>query len=129
VSEVGIEREEMKLLIVEDNAGIRRILRRILIDTASPILECSDGSGALAAYAEHRPDIVLMDIRMPGVDGLTATRQICAYDPSARVIVVSDYEDEDVKAAALDAGARMYVFKEEISGLPEIVTGLVGQGS
>jgi CheY-like chemotaxis protein len=117
----------MKLLIVEDNAGIRRMLRRILADTASTIWECADGSAALAAYEEHQPDVVLMDVRMPGVDGLTATRQICAYDPSARVIVVTDYQDEDVKAAALDAGAREYVLKQEISGLPEVLASLAGR--
>jgi CheY-like chemotaxis protein len=116
----------MKLLIVEDNAGIRRILRRILVDTASTIWECADGSEALAAYEEHRPDVVLMDIRMPGGDGLTATRQICGYDPLARIIVVTDYQDEDMRAAALDAGALEYVLKHEIAGLPEIVSSLAG---
>jgi CheY-like chemotaxis protein len=117
----------MTLLIVEDNAGIRRILRRTLVDTASAIWECSNGTDALAAYEEHRPDIVLMDIRMPGIDGLTATRQIRGYDPSARVIVVTDYEDEGMRTAALEAGAREYVLKQEISGLPEIVLSLVAQ--
>jgi CheY-like chemotaxis protein len=114
----------MTLLIVEDNAGIRRVLRRILVDTASTIWECADGSEALAAYEEHRPDVVLMDLRMTHVDGLTATRQIRAYDPSARIIVVTDYQDDDMKTAALQAGAREYVLKHEISGLPEIVLSL-----
>ena len=114
----------MKLLIVEDNAGIRRVLRRILADTASTIWECADGSEALAAYEEHRPDIVLMDLRMTNVDGLTATRQIRSYDPSARIIVVTDYQDEDMKPAALEAGASEYVLKHEISGLPEIIFSL-----
>jgi CheY-like chemotaxis protein len=117
----------MTLLIVEDNAGIRRILRRTLVDTASAIWECANGSDALAAYEEHRPDIVLMDIRMPGIDGLTATRQIRGYDPLARVIVVTDYEDEGLRTAALEAGAREYVLKHEISDLPEIVLSLVEQ--
>lgn len=112
----------MTVLIVEDNAGIRRLLRRTLVETASAIWECSDGSDALAAYEEHRPDIVLMDIRMPRVDGLTATRLIRGYDPSARIIVVTDYEDQDLRTAALEAGAREYVLKHEISDLPEIVS-------
>jgi CheY-like chemotaxis protein len=114
----------MKLLIVEDNDGMRRVLRRILVDTASTIWECADGSEALAAYEEHRPDIVLMDLRMSDVDGLTATRQIRGYDPSARIIVVTDYQDEDMKTAALEAGACEYVLKHELSGLPEIVSSL-----
>ena len=116
----------MTFLIVEDNAGIRRVLRRILAGTASAIWECADGSEALAAYEEHRPDIVLMDLRMPLIDGLAATRLIRGYDPSARIIVVTDYLDEDMKTAALEAGARDYVLKQEISGLPEIVSSLAG---
>jgi CheY-like chemotaxis protein len=114
----------MKLLIVDDNSGIRRVLRRLLADTARGIWECADGSEALAAYEEHRPDIVLMDLRMPTVDGLTATRLIRGYDPSARIIVLTDYQDEDLKSAALEAGARGYVLKQEIAGLPEIVSSL-----
>jgi CheY-like chemotaxis protein len=125
--ETNREEKIMTLLIVEDNAGIRRILRRTLVDTASAIWECANGSDALAAYEEHRPDIVLMDIRMPGIDGLTATRQIRGYDPLARVIVVTDYEDEGLRTAALEAGAREYVLKHEISALPEIVLSLVEQ--
>jgi CheY-like chemotaxis protein len=116
----------MTLLIVEDNPGIRRVLRRILIDTASTIWECADGSEALAAYEEHQPDVVLMDLKMTHVDGLAATRQIRGYDPSARIIVVTDYQDEDMKAAALEAGACEYVLKHEISDLPEIVLSSVG---
>ena len=114
----------MTFLIVEDNVGIRRVMRRILADTAAVIWECADGSEALAAYKEHRPDIVLMDLRMPHMDGLTATRQIRGYDPSARIIIVTDYLDEDMKTAALEAGARDYVLKQEISGLPDIVATL-----
>jgi two-component system chemotaxis response regulator CheY len=114
----------MTFLIVEDNAGIRRVMRRILADTAAVIWECADGSEALAAYKEHRPDIVLMDLRMPHMDGLTATRQIRGYDASARIIIVTDYLDEDMKTAALEAGARDYVLKQEISSLPDIVATL-----
>jgi CheY-like chemotaxis protein len=118
------QRENMTFLIVEDNAGIRRVLRRILADTASAIWECGDGAEALAAYEEHLPDIVLMDLRMPHIDGLTATRQIRGYDPSARIIIVTDYQDEDMKTAALEAGACEYVLKHEISDLPEIASSL-----
>src|ERR1700744_872799 len=116
--------KHMTFLIVEDNAGIRRVLRRILDGTATAIWECTDGSDALAAYEGHRPDIVLMDLRMPHVDGLTATRQIRGYDPSARIIVVTDYQDEDMKTAAFVAGAREYVLKHEIHGLPKIASSL-----
>jgi CheY-like chemotaxis protein len=121
-------RDEMKVLIVDDNNGIRRMLRRILDGTADVIWECTDGSQALAAYEEHRPDFVLMDVRMPIVDGLTATREICSHHPDARIIVVTDYEDEDVKAAALEAGACEYVLKHEMGNLPEVIDSLSGSG-
>ena len=66
----------MNVLIVEDNSGVRSLLRRALLGTASRVWECSDGAEALHSYTEFHPDVVLMDIRMPQMDGLTATRQI-----------------------------------------------------
>jgi CheY-like chemotaxis protein len=125
----SLVRDEMNLLIVDDNAGIRRMLRRILVDTASTIWECTDGSQALAAYEEHHPDVVLMDVRMPGMDGLAATRQLCTHHPSARVIVVTDYLDDDVRAAALEAGAQEYVLKHEMSVLPEVLSSMTKRQS
>jgi CheY-like chemotaxis protein len=117
----------MTFLIVDDNTGIRRILRRILADTAGAIWECSDGSAALAAYQQHSPDVVLMDIHMPVTDGLAATRQIRGYDPAARIVIVTDYEDEDLKAAALDAGAQSYLLKQNMASLPEVLSLIDGQ--
>jgi CheY-like chemotaxis protein len=99
----------MKVLIVDDNAGIRRLLRRTLFDTASDIWECSDGADALAAYKAHQPNVVLMDIQMPIMDGLSATKQIMDFDPAAQVIVVTDYQDRDLQAIAFEAGACRYV--------------------
>ena len=114
----------MTFLIVEDNAGIRRVLRRILTGTAKQFGNVPTAQKRWQLIEEYRPDIVLMDVRMPHVDGLTATRQIRGYDPSARIIVVTDYLDEDMKTAALEAGACEYVLKHEISGLPGIVSSL-----
>jgi CheY-like chemotaxis protein len=116
--------DQMKLLIVDDNDGIRRLLRRTLAEIASNVWECKDGSDALAAYEEHRPDIVLMDIRMPLMDGLTATRQIRKYDPSARIIVITEYEGDDMRAAALEAGALECIQKCEISSLPDVISSM-----
>jgi DNA-binding NarL/FixJ family response regulator len=78
----------------------------------------------LAAYEQHHPDFVLMDVRMPGTDGLAATRHICARHPEARIVVLTDYQDEDVKTAALEAGACAYVLKHEMSNLPEVLSAL-----
>ena len=111
----------MKILIVEDNAGVRRLLRRVVGETASCIIECADGEDALAAYREQRPDIVLMDIRMPRVDGLAATRQIVEAYPSARIVVVTDYDDETLRRTAKEAGACAYALKQNLTDLAQLV--------
>ncbi len=111
----------MKILIVEDNSGVRRLLRRMVGETGNCILECADGADALGAYREHLPDIVLMDIRMPHVDGLVATRQIMKAYPSARVVIVTDYEDDTLRSTAREAGACAYALKQNLTDLAELV--------
>ncbi len=112
----------MTILIVDDNDGIRRLLRRLMGGTATDIWDCSDGVDALAAYAAHQPDVVLMDIHMPRMDGLTATRQIRQLNSAARVIIVTDYDDEQLRRSARQAGACAYALKEDLTDLTELVS-------
>jgi CheY-like chemotaxis protein len=114
-------REHMTILIVEDNAAVRRLLRRTFADTASAIWECSDGTDALAAYAGYRPDIVLMDIHMPHMDGLAATKQIRQSHPSAKIVIVTDYDDDDLRNAASEAGACGYTLKQDLTDLTRLI--------
>jgi len=116
----------MKLLIVEDNSGVRRLIRRVVASMADEIRECAGGAEALALCAAERPDVVLMDIQMKTMDGITATRHITAADPSARVIMVTDYDQPDLREAARQAGACGYVVK---NNLLEIVRSLEALGS
>jgi CheY-like chemotaxis protein len=116
----------MTILIVDDNAGMRRLLRRAVPDGASAVWECADGADALAAYAERQPDVVLMDIRMPRMDGLAATRRIRHLYPSARVVIVTDYDDEDLRAAAREAGACGYALKQNLTELPVLIRSVIG---
>ena len=104
----------MNLLIVDDNAAVRRMIRRVVSDLVEDIHECADGVAAIAAYKELRPDVVLMDIEMKGLNGITATRQILSAFPDARVIIVTGYRDEHLRAAAREAGACGYVLKENL---------------
>jgi CheY-like chemotaxis protein len=111
----------MKLLIVEDNPVVRRMIKSIVADLAEEIHECADGAAALATYAACRPDFVLMDIVMAGMDGIMATRQIRAADPAAQVIIVTSYDEADLREATRSAGACGYVLKENLLELGRLL--------
>ena len=111
----------MTVLIVEDNNEMRRLLCSVLEDDVEQIHECVDGSAACAAYALHHPDWVLMDIKMAVMDGITATRQIKASFPDAKLMIVTDYDDAELRRAARCAGATEYVLKEDLSAVQQIL--------
>lgn len=115
----------MNLLIVEDNEEVRQLIRELLSDLADTIHECSDGAEALTVYARYHPDWVLMDIEMKEVDGLTATRQIKAAFPDARIVIVTQYNDPKLREAVREAGACEYVLKDDLVSL----YGLLGTAS
>jgi two-component system, chemotaxis family, chemotaxis protein CheY len=107
-------RRMASVLIVEDSEKMRRMLRTLLAGSVSALWECHDGEDALAAYRAHHPDFVLMDIDMNAMDGITATREIRAVDPTAKVIMVTSYDQADLRDAARNAGASGYVLKENL---------------
>ncbi|HYO62567.1 MAG TPA: response regulator transcription factor [Pyrinomonadaceae bacterium] len=109
------------LLIVEDNAGMRSLLRSVVADLFETVAECDDGARALAAYRGCRPDWVFMDIRMSGLDGIAATARIKDAFPEARVVIVTDYDDAQLRRAARDAGACAYVLKDDLLELRGVV--------
>ncbi|MGA8594636.1 MAG: response regulator transcription factor [Bryobacteraceae bacterium] len=104
----------MKLLIVDDNAAVRRLISSIAFPFADEICECTNGAEAVSAYNAERPDLVLMDIRMNEVEGIAATIQIKAAHPAARIVIVTDYDDTALRQAATSAGACGYVLKENL---------------
>ena len=101
----------VSLLIVDDSDEIRRMPRTFVSAIADPIYECGDGGAACAAYAVHRPDWVLMDVSMLPMDGITATRQIVARFPAARIVILTQYDDARFTRAAQQAGACGYMLK------------------
>jgi CheY-like chemotaxis protein len=111
----------MTILIVEDNPGVRRLIKRATCDIAQEVVECEDGADSLEAYASHRPNIVLMDVRMPRMDGLTATRRLLRAYPDAKVIILTDSNDDELRTAARDAGACAFALKQNLTQLEEII--------
>ena len=112
----------MKLLIVEDSAQMRRMMKSLVSDLATELYECADGAEALSAYREHRPDWVLMDIKMGEVDGLEATREIISAFPEARICIVTNYDDDELREAARKSGACDYVLKDQLLEVRRILT-------
>jgi two-component system response regulator DegU len=111
----------MKILIVDDNARFRALARALLAAVSEDMDECEDGADALALYERMLPDVVLMDIRMPRMDGLAATRSIVAQHPAAKIVIVSSYDDESLRRAAREAGACGYALKEDLSALMPMI--------
>lgn len=111
----------MMVLIVDDNASVRSLIRQVLKGFADEVRECADGAQVLPAYQRHQPDLVLMDIEMPGMDGLTATRCLIAQCPAARVVILPQHDEEAIRTAAFAAGACGVVCKEDLTVLPALL--------
>ncbi len=106
--------EPIRVLIVDDQALMREGLRTLLeLETAIEVVGTAvDGTDALAKVGELDPHVVLMDIRMPVMDGIAATRTIRERHPDIQVLVLTTFDDDESIFAALQAGARGYVLKD-----------------
>jgi NarL family two-component system response regulator LiaR len=105
---------KIRVLIVDDHGVVRQGLRTYLelLDDIEVIGEAENGLEALGQVRQHRPDVVLMDLVMPEMDGIEATRQICATSPSTRVIVLTSFADDEKVFPAIKAGAAGYLLKD-----------------
>ncbi|NKY46423.1 response regulator transcription factor [Nocardia cerradoensis] len=117
-------REPLRVLVVDDQQVMREGLVALLglVDEVSVVGAAADGEQALRAVAETDPDVVLMDLRMPVLDGVEATRRIAADHPGTAVLVLTTYADDASIVSALRAGARGYLTKD--AGRVEIVAAL-----
>ena len=104
----------MKVLIIEENAAMSRLLRELIEQPACAVSECHDGAQALAACAAAQPDWVLLDLMLAATDALALTRQISVAYPQARLAVINDDDDARLRVAARRAGACGYVLKENL---------------
>jgi len=103
----------IRVVLADDHPVVRGGLRALLesIDGYEVVGEAVDGEGAVRETQLQRPDVVLMDIRMPGIDGLEATRRLRVAVPDVMVLVLTMFDDDDTVFAAMQAGARGYLLK------------------
>lgn len=106
--------EQIRVLVVDDDALVRAGLSMLLAGVEEIVIvgEAADGSEVAHAVAEHQPDVVLMDIRMPGMDGLAATELLRAHDDAPEVIVLTTFDIDDDVLRALRAGASGFLLKD-----------------
>jgi CheY-like chemotaxis protein len=109
------------ILIADDNPDVRRMIRYLLEDIDTEVVECSDGGAAIEAFEDLRPDWLLVDINMQPVDGLTAMRTILEKHPGARIIIISQYQDARTRDTALAMGANAFVGKEDLMSVRDLI--------
>ncbi len=104
----------IRVILAEDHALVREGTRHLLEATGEIVVvdEASDGAGAVAAVAEHQPDVAIIDIGMPGMNGIEATRQVKESYPQVSVLVLTMHDDDQFIFAVIEAGAAGYLLKD-----------------
>lgn len=110
------EGRTIRVLAVDDHPLVRKGIASILANESDMdlVAEAGNGREAVERFIEYRPDVVLMDLRMPQMDGIEATRAIRREDPEARIIALTSYDGDQDIYRALEAGVRGYILKEMV---------------
>jgi DNA-binding NarL/FixJ family response regulator len=105
---------QTRIMLVDDQALLRTGFRMVLEaeDDFTVVAEAGDGAAAVALAADLHPDVILMDVRMPGIDGIEATRQITAACPDSRIIILTTFDLDEYAFGGLRAGARGFLLKD-----------------
>lgn len=121
------ERATVPVLIVDDQPPFRAVARTVVgvAPGFDVVAEAESGEEAVELVRSHHPGLVLMDINLPGINGIEATRQIVAEQPDAIVILLSTYTVDDLPADATTCGAARYVHKEDVS--PAVLQAVWGE--
>jgi DNA-binding NarL/FixJ family response regulator len=108
----------IRVVLADDHAVVRKGIREFLEEEGdvTVVAEASDGDQAVTLVAEHQPDVAVLDIQMPGMTGIEATRHIKAECPEVRVLILTAYDDDPYVFALLQAGASGYILKTASSG-------------
>lgn len=116
-------------MIVDDEEDIRMLLRSVIANAnngLSVACEATDGSEAVTKWREYRPDVVVMDQRMPNLTGLEAAEQILDEHPGQKIVLFSAYLDDALRTKARDLGIRACLSKDEMAALPRTLWALAG---
>lgn len=118
----------MRTLIVDDVADMRFLMRVTLWspDSGDITDEAESGEHALLVWRDHKPDVVVLDMKMPGLSGLDVARHMLEHNPQQRVVMCSAYMDEDDIAEATKIGVAACVDKYQIATLPDVVEAVLG---
>ena len=111
----------LRLLVIEHQAGLRQLVRRWVEGLDSVVCECASAAEALRLGVELRPDWVLVDAQLKPLNGLAALRELKTRFAGARFVLVSDFDDDALRAAARQAGAGHFLLKEHLSELPALL--------
>ncbi len=124
-----LKMDKVRILIAEDSAPFRQGLRNLLqsVDDVEVLGEATTGEETIQLANQLQPDVILMDIQMPGVNGIEATRQIIFASPHISILMLTMFEDDESVFAALRAGARGYLLKGALKA--EIVRAIRGVAS
>jgi len=109
-------------LIVDDNEGMRLLARTLVVENGGTVVaEAADGDAGVQRALEHPPQLILMDHRMPGADGVEATRRIKAAEPATTVVAWTTVDDPDAARRFYAAGAAEFVLKHDIATLERLL--------
>jgi CheY-like chemotaxis protein len=111
----------MTVLLVDDHKGIRDLEKSLFASLFDAFYESSSGEEAIKMYKAHKPDWVFMDYKMNGITGVEAVKKIKENDSCAKIIMVTQYENNDLRKAALNAGAAAYILKENLPEIQNII--------
>jgi len=114
----------MNILIADDNDKMRSITKKLLFEnirSVNTIYECKNGKQAIEGYFNYKPDWTLLDIKMNGLDGLTAAEKIKQKDPKAKIIIVTNYDEASYRNKAKNINVGSYILKENIKEIISIL--------
>lgn len=120
----------IRLLLVDDEARVRQGLRMYMAGEPDfdVVGEAEEGAGAVTLASELHPDVVVLDLRMGGLDGIAATKELVVSEPSAKVVILSLHDDASTRREALASGASAFVGKQEgIGRLFEVIRAVAGR--